>query len=121
MDIANNFIQTNSCFLGIQTIIVRLNQFYANNIAFTLKILVISTFRAIFLLFVFSYLIMESFNIDNPSKTLVFKKFKHLPNKYYPKFVKTFKIHPNKFDTVSCSFNILQVKIQLLLQVKIHR
>ena len=121
MDIANNFIQTNSCFLGIQTIIVRLNQFYANNIAFTLKILVISTFRAIFLLFVFSYLIMESLNIDNPSKTLVFKKFKHLLNKYYPKFVKTFKIHPNKFDTVSCSFNVLQVKIQLLLQVKIHR
>ena len=104
MDIPSNFIQTNSCFLGIQTIIVRLNPFYANNIVFTLKILVISTFRAIFLLFVFSYIIMESSNIDNPSKTLVFKTFKHLPNKYYPKFVKNFKIHSIKFDTVSCSF-----------------
>ena len=31
-------------------------------------------------------------------KTLVFKKFKQLSYKYYPKFVKTFKKHPNKFN-----------------------
>ena len=33
---------------------------------------------------------MESLNIDNQSKTLVFKKCKHLLYKYYLKFVKTF-------------------------------
>ena len=42
---------------------------------------------------------MNFLNIDNCSKTLAFKKFKHLLYKYYPKFVKTFKKHPNKFDT----------------------
>ena len=41
---------------------------------------------------------MDSLNTDNCSKTLVFKKFKCLVYKYYPKFVKTFKKHPNKFD-----------------------
>ena len=41
---------------------------------------------------------MYLLNINNCSKTLVFKKFKCLPYKYYPKFVKTFKKHPNKFD-----------------------
>ena len=41
---------------------------------------------------------MYSLNIDNHSIALVFKKFKHLLYKYYPKFVKTFRKHPNKFD-----------------------
>ena len=41
---------------------------------------------------------MDSLNIDNCSKALVLKKFKRLLYKYYPKFVKTFKKHPNKFD-----------------------
>ena len=41
---------------------------------------------------------MDSLNIDNHSKTLPLKTFKHLLYKYYPKFVKTFKKHPNKFD-----------------------
>ena len=41
---------------------------------------------------------MDSLNIDNQSKTLVFKKFKRLLYKYYPRFVKTFKMHSNKFD-----------------------
>ena len=41
---------------------------------------------------------MDLLNIDNCSKTLGFKKFKHLLHKYYPKFVKTFKKHPHKFD-----------------------
>ena len=41
---------------------------------------------------------MDSLNIDNRSKTLVFKKFKQLLYNYYPKFVKTFKKHHNKFD-----------------------
>ena len=40
---------------------------------------------------------MNSLNIDNCSKTLVFKKFKRLLYKYYPKLVKTFKKHSNKF------------------------
>ena len=40
---------------------------------------------------------MDLMNIDNCSKTLPFQKFKNL-YKYYPKFVKTFKKHPNKFD-----------------------
>ena len=31
-------------------------------------------------------------------KTLVFTKFKLLIYKYYPKFVKMFKEHPDKFD-----------------------
>ena len=55
---------------------------------------------------VFLYKITNSLNIDNYAKALAFKKFKRLLYKYYPKFVKTFKIHPNKFDikTVSCSF-----------------
>ena len=41
---------------------------------------------------------MDSLNIDNHSKTLAFNKFKHLLYRYYPKFVKTFKKHPSKFD-----------------------
>ena len=41
---------------------------------------------------------MDSLNIDNYSKTLAFKKIKYLLFKYYPKFVKTFKKHPNEFD-----------------------
>ena len=41
---------------------------------------------------------MDLLNIDNHLKTLAFKKFKHPLYKYYPKFVKTFKKHPNKFD-----------------------
>ena len=41
---------------------------------------------------------MDSLNIDSRSKTLVFKKIKHLLYKHYPIFVKTFKKHPNKFD-----------------------
>ena len=35
---------------------------------------------------------MDSLNIDNRSKTLAFKKFKHLPYKYYPKKVLIFDI-----------------------------
>ena len=34
---------------------------------------------------------MDSLNIDNHSKTLTFKNFKHVLYKYYPKFVNTFK------------------------------
>ena len=34
---------------------------------------------------------MDTLNIDNRSKTVAFKKFKHFLYKYYPKFVKTFK------------------------------
>ena len=41
---------------------------------------------------------MDSLNIDNCLKTLVFKRFKRLLYKYYPKFVKKFKKHTNKFD-----------------------
>ena len=42
---------------------------------------------------------MDSLNIENHKKTLAFKKFKHLLSILnYPKFVKTFKKHPNKFD-----------------------
>ena len=41
---------------------------------------------------------MDSLNIDDHSETLVFKNFKHLLCKYYPKFVLTFKKHLNKFD-----------------------
>ena len=36
--------------------------------------------------------------INNRSKTLAFKGCKHLLYIYYPKFIKTFKNHPNKFD-----------------------
>ena len=41
---------------------------------------------------------MSSLNIGNQSKTLVFKKYKRLLYKYYPRFVKMFKKWPNKFD-----------------------
>ena len=41
---------------------------------------------------------MDLLNIDNHSKTLAFRKFKHLLYRYHPKFVKAFKKHPNKFD-----------------------
>ena len=41
---------------------------------------------------------MDSINIDSRSKYLTFIKFKHLLYKYYPKFVKTYKQHPIKFD-----------------------
>ena len=34
---------------------------------------------------------MDSLNIENRSKHLAFKKFKHLLYKYFPKFVKTYK------------------------------
>ena len=45
---------------------------------------------------------MDSLNIDNRSKTVAFKQFKRLLNKYYAKFVKVFKKHPNKFDIRQC-------------------
>ena len=41
---------------------------------------------------------MGLLNIDNWLKTLAMKNFKHLLYKYYPKFFKPFKIHPNKLD-----------------------
>ena len=41
---------------------------------------------------------MDSSNIDNHSKTLVFKKIKRLLDKYYPKFAETLKKHPNDSD-----------------------
>ena len=41
---------------------------------------------------------MDSLNIDNRSRTLVFKKFKHLLCKYYPKFVKAYKKQPKRLD-----------------------
>ena len=43
---------------------------------------------------------MDLLNIDNRSKTLVFKKFKGFLCKYYPKLVKTFEKHRNKFDVI---------------------
>ena len=49
-------------------------------------------------LFCFINIIMVLLNLDNPPKTLTFKKSEHLLYKFYPKFVKTFKEHPNKFD-----------------------
>ena len=48
--------------------------------------------------FVFLYIIIGSLNIDNHSKTLVFKKLKCLLYKYYPKLVKTFQKHSDNFD-----------------------
>ena len=41
---------------------------------------------------------MDSLKIDNHSKRLVFKQFKRLLYRYCPKFVKTFKKYPNKFN-----------------------
>ena len=41
---------------------------------------------------------MNLLKIDNHSQMLAFKKFKHLFYKYYPKFVKKLKKHPNKLD-----------------------
>ena len=41
---------------------------------------------------------MDSLKIDNHSKRLVFKQFKRLLYRYCPKFVKTFKKYPYKFD-----------------------
>ena len=40
---------------------------------------------------------MDLLKIENCSKTLAFRKFKHLLY-MYPKFVKTFKRHLNKFE-----------------------
>ena len=34
---------------------------------------------------------MDLLNIDNHSKTLAFKKFKHVLYKYYLKFIKAYK------------------------------
>ena len=47
---------------------------------------------------VFLYIIIDSLNIDNCSKTLAFKKFKRFPYKYYATFVKALKKHPNKLN-----------------------
>ena len=41
---------------------------------------------------------MDLLIINKLSKALAFKKFKCLLYKFYPKFVKAFKKHPNKFD-----------------------
>ena len=49
---------------------------------------------------VFLYIILDLLNIGNQSKTLAFKNSKRLLYKYYPKFVKPFKKHPNKFDRI---------------------
>ena len=107
MGIISKLIQT-------KAIIVKLTQVYTNNIFFTLKIrpfcikvLIIPIFYAIFFYLykiffltfgVFLYMIMDSLNTYNRSKPLAFKRFKHLLYKYYPKFFKTFKKHPNNFD-----------------------
>ena len=39
---------------------------------------------------------MDFLNNGNHSKTLAFKKFKRLPYKYYPQFVKAYKKQPNR-------------------------
>ena len=41
---------------------------------------------------------MDLLYSDSRSITLASKEFTHLLYKYYPKFVKTFKKQPNKFD-----------------------
>ena len=41
---------------------------------------------------------MGLLNIDNCSKTVVFKTSKCLLYKHYHKYFQTFKNHPNKFD-----------------------
>ena len=41
---------------------------------------------------------MKSLNIDKHSKDLAFEIFKRLQYKFYPKFVKAYKIQPNRFD-----------------------
>ena len=41
---------------------------------------------------------MYLLNIENRSKTVTFKKFKHLSYKYYPKFVKAYKKQPTRLD-----------------------
>ena len=54
-----------------------------------------------FLFFTFCvllYLLLSSLNIENQSKTLVFKKYKRLLYKCYREFVKMFTKQPNKFD-----------------------
>ena len=55
---------------------------------------------------------MDSSNIDNHSKTLVFKKIKRLLDKYYPKFAETFKKHPNDSDIKQFVFFFYMVVFQ---------
>ena len=114
------FCGLNSCFWRISATIFRIIQVYANNIVFILKIRLCSYkiainyllspfFYAIFsslwdhfsffvLLFCFPNKRIDLLNIHNRSKTLAFKNLNHLLYKYYPKLVKTFKKHSNKFD-----------------------
>ena len=54
---------------------------------------------------------MGLLNIDNWLKTLAMKNFKHLLYKYYPKFFKPFKIHPNKLDISFLFFYIVMFQI----------
>ena len=42
---------------------------------------------------------MDSWNIFNYSKSLTFKKCKHLLCKYYPQFFKAYKKQPNRLET----------------------
>ena len=41
---------------------------------------------------------MDLLNIDNHSKALAFKNFKHLLRKYYPKFGKAYRKQPSRLD-----------------------
>ena len=41
---------------------------------------------------------MDSLNIDNHSKNLVFKKIKRILYKHYPKFANACKKQPNRLD-----------------------
>ena len=41
---------------------------------------------------------MDSLNIDNHSKTLAFKKIKHILYKHYPKFANAYKKQSNRLD-----------------------
>ena len=60
-----------------------------------------------------------SLNIDNHSKTLIFKKFKHSLYKYYPKFVKAYKDQSNsslnRLDIILISFKGELVTVLLVL------
>ena len=97
MGMISDFIQTKFLFLE------NISNNCQTNIAFTLKIrLFVQNYLLsplFFLTFcVFLYMIIDSLNIGKRSNTLVFKKSKCLLYKYYPKFVKTLKKHPNKFN-----------------------
>ena len=94
MGVTSNFIQPKYLFREYKQKLLLLSKedflykitFYPN--FSTLFFISIRSFFSNFCFFL--YITIDSINIDNCSKTLLFKKFKGLLYIYHPEFVKTF-------------------------------